>query len=646
MSNPDQPLLKPEASTPISKPTAPPARPIDPERIQTDAQRKHEASISTNLGLKLTGLQLDLLDGEFADMPDAREAYEALAKIRDSYPTLFGTNPKDTRSQPREDAEPATAQKIGDEASAESYPVTDHTRHIVEELQALQKLNESQWNNRKFDWDESEKNTNKLIIQLSDSLALPPGKDMATLVEERKRFEELKYDITTIGNLTGSRPLRDAELSVIIAKASPQIQAAYDAYKRTIGPGIDYEIRGDAKKALEKACDVEAGIAEEETNIEYSVGTTLIGGIRYSSAEKAQAEILQNMWKQIKDARTAQSVYERRAVFVRNLAAEAGLAVYKTQMGFATKPIEASTGERPATSEGARALVQEAIRLIATYDGKEYNDDNLRSPQVTEGTFARALPDASGLVVDRTRYGELGRGAVGTVFKAKARGGIPGLRGEIVTSEELPIAVKATTVDLHGGIDHSTAKWILSTIEEAHVLDVIRQKQRELYPGSKPFVIDSVLVQNYRGSSALVMEYVDDNYNIFRQRGKLTPRQLRSACKQYFQLQDVIHEVGFSCNDVKDGDVFYNADEDRLIVLDWNVTRPNSSPLSQENIQKMNTDLLLGLKIFGENMAQSWPPEAIEVFRSLDQRIRAQRTTVLFDAKEVVRVVEELPLAA
>lgn len=137
MSNPDQPLPNPDALTPISKPVTSPTRPIDPARIQADAQRKHEASISTNLGLKLTGLQLDLLDAESTGMPDAREAYEALANIQHTYPALFGVRPKEVTEKPEIDTTPA--EKTDDAAS--SLP-EDHIKELGVDLSSKKGVEE------------------------------------------------------------------------------------------------------------------------------------------------------------------------------------------------------------------------------------------------------------------------------------------------------------------------------------------------------------------------------------------------------------------------------------------------------------------------------------------------------------------------
>lgn len=538
--------------------------------------------------------------------------------------------------------------EISDEELAKSYPVTETSRQIVGELNEIEN---KWWKLSEDDLTQARQRQEDLRRQLSDFLKLPAGRNVATLEAEIARVEEVRHDAITIPGAIGGKLYTD-KLNVLIQQASPAIQEAYSQYRlRLVGlSGFkDWEKRSSAEKAFEEECDKEVGITEEEILKEFDThGVFPRDGLQGSVGE-IQAGLVTKMWRQIENAKIAQSVYTRREAFLQGLAAKAGLVIYKTQMGYDTKPLVAGQGfaENAETPEAARAVVDGSIKQLASSYKDEYYNDNLRSPETTRKTYAAALAEAPGLVVDRTHSGELGKGAVATIYRGSVKGGIPGLRGSPTAStESMPVAVKTTTIDARVSIDRSTAEDVLATIEEAYVLDSIRRTQRSVYPGSRPFVPDSVLLQNYRGVPALVMEYIDHKYDIYRQKDTLTPAQLRSLSVQYFQLQDVIHTAGFTCNDVKGGDFFYKPEEDRLIVLDWNVTKPIKSPPERVDIEKMNGDLLIGLKYFGQDMAHRYTSEARDVIRSLESRILAKRSTVAFDAKELVRIMQDLPIAA
>lgn len=514
-------------------------------------------------------------------------------------------------------------EEVSDAELAKSYPVTEQSKQIIGELKEIE---DKAWKLSGDDLKQARQRQEELRRQLSDELRLPAGRNAATLEAEIAMVEEVEHESMTIGKAIGGK-LYTNKLEVLMQQASPEIQEAYSKYRSTVAELTgykDWEKRSAAERAFEEACDNEIGITNEERLKEFATHGVVPVGLHYESVEKVQAETLRLMWRQIENAKIAQSVYTRRETFLQGLAAKADLVIYKTQLGYDTKPLASGKApESAATPESAHILVREAIKEWLHFSDKtRYDSDNLRSPTITENTFAAALPDSLGLVVDRTGYGEIGKGALGTVYKGKARGGIPGLRGEgTASSEQEPVVLKAPTIDSRVSLDYRTAQDVLNSIEEAYVLDLIRITQKSLYPGTRPFVPDSVLLQNYRGAPALVMEYVDHEYDIYRQRDTLTPEQLRSASVQYFQLQDVIHTAGFTCNDVKGGDFFYKPEEDRLIVLDWNVTKPIKSPPERIDIEKMNTDLLIGLKYFGQDMAQRWTSEARDVMRSLESRI-------------------------
>lgn len=534
--------------------------------------------------------------------------------------------------------------QMSDEELAESYPVTDQTEEIIAELQ---KLAEERWSTS-ADSNSIGQKKEALIRQLSDVLALPAGLNVATLEQEAARFEEIKYDTITSWQLVdGLSRFSDKNLEPIIAQGTPTLQAAYQEYKSSVATlgRDDFDKRRIAGKAFEEAWDAEAGITPEDAEqANRAVGVYMPYEAEYGSAQRVQPIIIQSIWKEIRNAQAAQSVYARRSKFLRDLAAKAGVEVYKGQLEYRTRPITASEGAPRvgvgATAEDARALVEEAMRLVSDNKG-EYDDPNLTSREITERTLSQGLADAPGLVVDRTERGEVGKGVVGTVFTGRAKGGVDGLQGRPATSEVLPVAVKATALG-SGRIDHSEAKNILGTIEEAHTLEAIRREQQRLYPGSMPLVVDSVLLQNYRGVPALIMEYVNPRDGLWRQNDTLTPQQLKSACVQYFKLLDVIHNAGFTCNDKKGGDIFYLADEDRLIVLDWNVTEPISTPPEQENIRAMNADLLIGLEMF-RKVLQKRSPEIDKVFKSFEQRIYdSVSADLVFDVDEIIRALEAL----
>lgn len=541
-------------------------------------------------------------------------------------------------------AEAESQQDLADRLMAETFPVTERTRAIVEELQAFER---NRYSSDREDRETISKRIDELRQKLSNALDLPIGGDMATLNQERRRAEEIGYDAISISKLVYPYGgLKPEQLDVVMSHAPADIRSAYDAYRAVEN---DHSEKYHAETRLEEAFDRAAGITPEEALKQHQIHHgSPHQDIGYRSVADAQSILLQDTWKQIRDARTVQSLFERRDAFIRGLAAEAGVSIYETNLGYKTQDLSLSPATPPSeqatTDESAYALIQNAINTIKSYDGS-YRDDNLRSPEITEATLARSLPDASNITIERTRAGELGKGVIGKIFVGKTKGGIPGLRGETTTTEEIKIAIKTPTIDRSRIMDFWYAKEIVSTIEEAHVLEEIRQKQQELYPGSKSFVPDSVLIKNYRGAPALAMELVDNKNDLYSSERTLTPQQLRSAFAQYLKLQDVIHTAGFTCRDVKGGDIFYKEDEDRLIVLDWNVTHPMHSPQTKEDIERMNGDMAHAFTFFGENKTDAWTPEAREIMQSLEQRIYAsQASQTPFDVKEAIRIIEGLPL--
>ncbi len=559
--------------------------------------------------------------------------------------TEFPAQPPESAKPPQEPPPkdgvplPITApMQTSDEALAKSYPVSDQTRKIVEEIKTI--------DSERFSASPDARKqiavrTEVLVRELSDSLSLPTGKDYATLEVERNRLAELRDDAISIEGLL--RNFLGDDLEQIFFYASPQLKEAYAQYESgSVSIRGDHDKQYEARKKFSDVCDLEVGITKEEKLKEYSIYAP--PDLYSRDVATLQSQILIHMWKQISDIRIAQSVYERREALIQNLAAKTDREIYRTQNGYKMRPDNTSVPERPKTLEGAAALVQEAIELSSYGDGK-YRADTLRSPRITREAFDHGLPDISGLKVFKTSESMLGKGYRNTVYRGEVKGGVPGLRGDhTALGETLHVAVKTTTVDTRQ-IDLQTAGNILAIIEEAYVLSAIRNKQQELYPGSNTFVPDSVLAQNYQGVPALVMEHVDRSTLLLRQKDRITPQQMRSAFVQYFQLQDVIHQAGFTCEDVKGGDFFYNPDEDRLIILDWNVTTPINSPPVTSDIQRMNANFLIGLKFFEEEMAKNLTPEAIKVFQSLQQRIKIQEKTTLFDVQEIITAMKESPLA-
>ena len=117
------------------------------------------------------------------------------------------------------------------------------------------------------------------------------------------------------------------------------------------------------------------------------------------------------------------------------------------------------------------------------------------------------------------------------------------LYGNETPNKEVSVIIKEPIVDGSNKSYGSGELNILSTIEEAYVLDSIRRKQGEMYPGSKPFVPKSVLLQDFNGVPALVMEKLDRRKdNLMYQLSNLTPQQFQSICIQYFKLVDIIHQ--------------------------------------------------------------------------------------------------------
>ncbi len=262
---------------------------------------------------------------------------------------------------------------------------------------------------------------------------------------------------------------------------------------------------------------------------------------------------------------------------------------------------------------------------------KEYIHDRFRSPEITRQTFEQGLPDVSGITIEDRPVSEAGGTSI--VWKGRVAGGLPGLQGRATTDAEVPIVVKAPK-----GLEEN----VLEIIEEAYTLQAIREAQRRLYPETRSFVPDSVLIQDFRGAPALAEEYARD----IAVPSRLTPEQRRSVCVQFFKLQHVMHEAGIAQTDRKPSDLSYDANQDRLVVLDWNVNHPLQRPPTIDDIRLINNDLSNGLDMFPYGLGYPRSPDTMRIFSSLKEEINAQLKTAPFDVTKIIRTIEQLPLEA
>jgi hypothetical protein len=174
---------------------------------------------------------------------------------------------------------------------------------------------------------------------------------------------------------------------------------------------------------------------------------------------------------------------------------------------------------------------------------------------------------------------KIGSGVMAFVYKAEVKDALSGL-----SDTDLVIKVPKTTDEYYHDISSTyqpkspderrgdQEMLIRRAKEEAFTLDLIRQKQYQLFPDSQSHVANSEFV-SIEGKIGLLMESVGNDqalYSLKRQE-LLTAEMVKNALLQYFEVISTIHELGHGIRDKKFEDLRYNPDTNRLVVLDWNV---------------------------------------------------------------------------
>lgn len=190
--------------------------------------------------------------------------------------------------------------------------------------------------------------------------------------------------------------------------------------------------------------------------------------------------------------------------------------------------------------------------------------------------FSGPWTEVSGALIDGLNEQGLpisDTGGGSTVKRARARGGIDGLRQGTQDGEPVQIAVKIPKrTDTPNAPkefnDEKFQYWVNSIRSEGIVLDRIRAKQQELFPGSQSHVPDSVLV-NLNGLPAVAMELIPSSHSIWRALD--TPQQAQDALVQYGELVATMHALGIAVSDRASSDVYLDKERNRLFILDWNI---------------------------------------------------------------------------
>ena len=117
--------------------------------------------------------------------------------------------------------------------------------------------------------------------------------------------------------------------------------------------------------------------------------------------------------------------------------------------------------------------------------------------------------------------------------------------------------------------------------QEFDVLEATNKKWSELNPGElSPF--PKMQKVNRGDSEVLAMEFVPDETIISRVLNDEVPlireQQYLGAALQYVRMLQTLHKAGYICPDRKTDDVRWLTEQERLVVLDWNVVERLESP--------------------------------------------------------------------
>jgi hypothetical protein len=122
----------------------------------------------------------------------------------------------------------------------------------------------------------------------------------------------------------------------------------------------------------------------------------------------------------------------------------------------------------------------------------------------------------------------------------------------------------------------------------------------------------------------IIMELLPHRWEIFNQRpnGYLDEDTGLQLAEQYAELLDILHsKLGLTCGDRKGGDLYWDPDKRRLIVIDWNVATPRpaqgaDSAAQARDLALVRADIAIFGRILYELLVGYPPKEAVDVDES------------------------------
>ena len=145
------------------------------------------------------------------------------------------------------------------------------------------------------------------------------------------------------------------------------------------------------------------------------------------------------------------------------------------------------------------------------------------------------------------------------------------------------------------------------------------------------------------GRPGLVMELLSRENWLYRSAEKITkdnPGRLKNICEQYFEVLTTAHALGLNVGDKKGDDLYYIPEQERLVVLDWNVVTD-----TELNEARAKGNILQGFKFFTEGLAQYWSPETLEKIKALERRVDyMSRVPSAAEVLDVIRNIDAVSL--
>lgn len=264
------------------------------------------------------------------------------------------------------------------------------------------------------------------------------------------------------------------------------------------------------------------------------------------------------------------------------------------------------------------------------------------------------------LIVDYRKDFQLGRGAISVVRAGKLVGGLDALRGLPHGQDAVQVAIKmrlkeGDTYNKPSFSKEATADFMT---KELFTLNILREKQRELFPQTPSFVVNSqgVVID---GEPAIVMERIPRESAMFsyNQLEHMTQEQVQMALVEYFEALTTLHALDITCNDRKGGDLFYLPEQNRLVILDWNVTHTKESEGELKHQERRVADLTIGLDLFrgmergyknadsrlNHRALQIFPPEVSKKLGLLAGKLRSYPAPKTEKVLNIIRNIQSIP---